>query len=187
MGSAAMDGRRASGASGWASAAALFCLYIVWGSTYLGIKWAVEGFPPMFVAAVRALVAGALIYGVARARGAARPTPKQWRAAAIIGGMLLLGGNGLVETALQWVTSSVCALMVAFLPVWMVVLDRANPARRAAATWVGVALGIAGVTLLVAPRLMALIAHSEGAGTTAAAGHSPALQALGMAMLVCSS
>lgn len=167
------------GAPVWLVGAALVCLYVVWGSTYLGIKWAVEGFPPLFLAGVRSLIAGGLIYGVARARGAERPTRAQWRAAAVIGGLLLLGGNGAVTVASQWVPSSVCALIVAALPVWMVVLDRRGP-RASVVTWTGVVVGLAGVALLIGPRVVEAVrggAWSNGGGA----------QALGMTLLVGSS
>jgi drug/metabolite transporter (DMT)-like permease len=133
----------------------------------------------MFVAAVRALVSGALIYGVARARGAERPARGQWRSAAIVGVLLLLGGNGLVTTATQWVASSVCALIVAMLPVWMVVLDRASPARRSRLTWIGVAMGMGGVSLLIGPRAM----EAWRGGT----GHESVMRLVGMGLLLCSS
>jgi drug/metabolite transporter (DMT)-like permease len=162
----------------WLIAAAMTCLYLVWGSTYLAMKWAVGGYPPLIVAAIRALVAGALIYTLARLRGAPRPTAAQWRVAAIVGALLLLGSNGMVTVASQWCPSSVSALIVAILPVWIVVLDRTNPARRSWVTWAGVIMGLAGVALLVGPRAAAALRSGQ---------HSGAMEAVGMGLLLFAS
>lgn len=125
-------------------------VYLVWGSTYLAIRFAVETMPPLLMAGVRFLVAGALLYGWARTRGAPRPTAAQWKAATVAGGLLLLGGNGAVVVAEQWIPSGLAALLVAAVPLWLVLLDAGwgsgrRPTPRVTA---GLATGFAGVVLL---------------------------------------
>lgn len=137
-------------------------LYLVWGSTYLAIRFAIETLPPLLMASVRFLVAGALLYAWARSRGAPRPTRAQWRAAAIVGGLLFVGGNGAVVVSEQWVPSGLVALVVASVPLWMVVVDwlwgsRARPGLQVT---VGLLAGFGGV---------AFLAGSPGAG--AGGGH----------------
>lgn len=134
-------------------ALALCAVYIIWGSTYLAIRFAVETLPPFLMAGTRFLVAGALLYGWRRAAGFARPTPRQWRVATVVGGLMLLGGNGGVVWAEQWVESGTAALMVATVPLWMVVMDRVRPGGPAPrpAVWVGIAVGLVGVALLFGP------------------------------------
>src|ERR1051325_8499255 len=78
---------------------AFAAVYIIWGSTYLAIRYAVETLPPLLFAGSRFMIAGLMLYGWARLRGAARPQPANWRTALIIGGLLLLGGNGAVVLA----------------------------------------------------------------------------------------
>jgi drug/metabolite transporter (DMT)-like permease len=142
--------------------AALAIVYVVWGSTYLAIKVGLASFPPMLMASVRFLAAGAALYGwVAwrdRRRGAAaRPTRRQWLAATIAGIMMLVGGNGAVTWAEQHVDSGIAALLVATVPLWMTVLAwwrHGDRLRRPAV--VGLLVGFAGVGLLVRP---------SGAGT----------------------
>ncbi len=125
-------------------------VYVIWGSTYLGILWAIETMPPLLMASVRFLTAGAVLYGWSAARGAPRPTGAQWRVAAVAGTLMLAGGNGAVVVAEQWVPSGLTALLVASVPLWLVVLDalfgsRTRPSRRAQA---GLLAGFAGVALL---------------------------------------
>ncbi len=131
--------------------AAFAAVYVVWGSTYLAIRFAIETLPPLLMASVRFLLAGTLMYAWARARGAAHPTRAQWRAAAVVGGLLFVGGNGAVVLAEQWVPSGLVALLVAVVPLWMVLLDwlwgsRTSPGPRAL---VGLGAGFMGVALLV--------------------------------------
>lgn len=134
-------------------ALALATIYLLWGSTYLAIRYAVHEIPPFLMAGMRFLSAGILLYGWARWRGAERPTLAQWRSAAIVGGLLLLGGNGLVVFAEQTVDSGMAALMVSTTALWMVLLAwlwqrGAAPGPRVIA---GLLLGLAGVALLVRP------------------------------------
>jgi len=109
--------------------------------------------PPFLMAGVRFVIAGVLLYGWARLRGAERPTRRMWAAAAIVGSLLLLGGNGAVVWAEQLVPSGVAALLVAIVPCWMVLIDWLRPGgtRPTTAVVVGVLLGLAGLALFVGP------------------------------------
>jgi drug/metabolite transporter (DMT)-like permease len=131
--------------------AAFIALYTVWGSTYLAIRVAVETLPPFLMAGVRFLIAGALLYAFMRLRGDARPTLQHWKNSAISGILLLLGGNGLVVWAEQYVTSGLAALIIAIVPLWIALLDWARPQgeRPSAKNMLGIAIGFAGVILLV--------------------------------------
>ena len=133
--------------------AAFAALYIIWGSTYLAIRFAVETMPPFTMAGGRFLVAGALLFAWSRARGAAPLTRPQWKTAAIAGVLLLLGGNGLVSWAEQRVPSGIAALIVASTPMWMALIDWARPGglRPRPAVWAGLGLGLAGIAVLVGP------------------------------------
>lgn len=131
--------------------AAFTAIYVVWGSTYLAIRFAIESIPPLSMASVRFLVAGLLFFAWATVRGVARPTRMHWRDAAIAGGLMLGGGNGAVVVAEQWVPSGLTAVMIACVPLWMVVFDAAfgsktRPSGRAQA---GLLIGFLGVILLV--------------------------------------
>ena len=106
---------------------ALLAIYIVWGSTYLAIRFAVETMPPYFMAGTRFLVSGLILYIWRRLAGDPAPTPRQWRSAIIVGLLLLLGGNGLVSWAEQHVASGVAALIVASIPLWVALIDGLRP------------------------------------------------------------
>ncbi|MBA3685946.1 MAG: drug/metabolite exporter YedA [Planctomycetes bacterium] len=139
-----------AGASRAALTAAFATLYVVWGSTYLGMAIAIETIPPFLMAGARFLTAGGLLYLWLRMRGVRPPTPEQWRTSLAVGAMLLLCGNGLVVWAQQWVPSGVAALIIASTPLWMVCLPwlaRRAP-RPAPLALVGIAIGMAGVVLL---------------------------------------
>src|ERR1043165_2442585 len=150
-------------------ALAMFSLYFFWGSTYLAIRWAVQGYPPFFMAAIRNLAAGLIVYAFVRARGAPRPAIGEWKSTAIVGAMLLLGGNGLVTFASKYLPSGLVAVLVAMLPLWMVLLDRPRGAdgRRAGINPVvlaGVIIGFCGVALLIAPKIVDAIRHLGESG-----------------------
>jgi len=135
---------------------ALLAVYIVWGSTYLAIRLAIETLPPFLMAGVRFVIAGVVLYAWARWRGASRPTRSHWLAAAIVGGLMLLGGNGGVTWAEQRVPSGLTAVLIATVPLWIALLEwlqgGARPTARAA---VGLMMGLAGIALLVSPGELA--------------------------------
>jgi drug/metabolite transporter (DMT)-like permease len=137
-------------------------IYIIWGSTYLGIKVAVETLPPFLMAASRFLVAGGLVAGFIAVTRGFRPTRRQWMDNAIVGALLVLGGNGMVAWAEQKVPSGIATLIVSLGPVFIVLLDWAVHAFGADktrgtkpgwATFAGLALGITGLALLVGPSV----------------------------------
>jgi drug/metabolite transporter (DMT)-like permease len=130
---------------------ALIALYIVWGSTYLAIRFAVETIPPFLMAGSRFLVSGLILYIWRRLAGDPAPTPRQWRSAVIVGLLLLLGGNGVVSWAEQHVPSGIAALMVASIPLWIAVIDAIRP-RGLKPDWkvaLGLLIGFGGIALLV--------------------------------------
>ena len=132
--------------------AAFAAVYIVWGSTYLAIRFAVETLPPLLMAGSRFVISGALLLAWAMAkRNAAWPSRSDWRTGLIGGSLLLVGGNGLVVWAEQRVPSGITALLVAVVPVWMVLLDWMRPhgRRPPALVFLGLALGLGGLALLV--------------------------------------
>lgn len=142
--------------------AAFAAIYLVWGSTYLAIRVAVETLPPFLMAATRFAVSGALLYGFLWFTKRIKPTARQWRDNAIVGGFLMLGGNGLVCWAEQTVPSGIATLIVSIGPLVVVLLDWAvlvwgkdekRGARPSLATFTGLALGFVGLVLLVGPSL----------------------------------
>ena len=134
--------------------AAFATVYIVWGSTYLAIRVAVETLPPFVMAAWRFVIAGAALYFFLRLRGEPRPSRLHCRNAAVSGFMLLVAGNGLVVWAEQTVPSGLTALMVSIVPVWFVLIDWLRPSgsRPHIRTVAGVIVGFAGMILLVTGR-----------------------------------
>jgi drug/metabolite transporter (DMT)-like permease len=132
---------------------AFTAIYLIWGSTYLGIRVAVETMPPFLMAGARFLIAGAVLFAYLRLRGAPRPTRTQWRANAVIGTFLLLGGNGLVVWAEQVIPSGVTALLIGVGPLFIVLTEWAWPggSRPTAVTMAALILGFIGVTWLAAP------------------------------------
>lgn len=137
----------------WRIVLAFAAVYLIWGSTYLAIHFAIETIPPYLMGGMRFLIAGGLLYGVLRWRGVKPPSGRQWRAALIVGGLLLFGGNGGVMLAEQFVPSSLAALIIATVPLWMVLLnwrwgDRARPNFGMA---IGLGLGLLGIVLIAAP------------------------------------
>lgn len=136
---------------------AFTAVYLIWGSTYLGIRYAIETIPMFLFAGTRFLIAGAVLYLWARMRGAARPDWSNWRAATIIGALLLLGGNGLVVMAERSVPSGLTALSLATEPLMIVLLNWARPGggRPSGRVSLGLALGLIGMLLLVGPANIA--------------------------------
>lgn len=132
---------------------ALITLYIIWGSTYLGIKIAVETIPPFLHAGIRFLVSGIILVIWQRAIGSAMPTKKQWRSTFIIGSLLLIGGNGLVSWAEQTIPSGIAALIVGSVPMFLVIMEafRPNGVKPTWQTIFGLVIGFVGVFILVGP------------------------------------
>jgi len=130
-------------------AMALAAVYLIWGSTYLAIRYALEGgFPPFLLGGVRFLIAGGLMYGVLRWRGAAAPTRVQWLNAAAMGVLLLLLGNGMVNLAEQTVSSGMAAVAVASAPLWMGIFAAMRGQQPSRMEWVGLGIGFLGVLWL---------------------------------------
>ncbi len=135
---------------------ALLALYIVWGSTYLAIRFAVETIPPFMSAGLRFLVSGAILLIWRRAAGDSRPTLRQWRSTAIVGTFLLLGGNGLVSFAERVVPSGVAALIIGSMPLWMVGIEAVRPGgvRPNWQAVLGLLVGFGGIFLLTGPSAL---------------------------------
>ena len=155
-------GRPASMSHGLRLAAAFGAVYLIWGSTYLGIRLAIDTIPPLTMAGVRFVIAGTLMYGWMRWRGARqrlpgqrlpRPSAVHWRSALILGGLMLLGGNGGVTWAEQRVPTGLVALLIGTVPLWMALLEalRRGGTRPAGRTVLGLVLGFGGVAWLVGP------------------------------------
>ena len=132
---------------------ALGTVYILWGSTYLGIKYAIETIPPLMMGSLRFIAAGGVLYLLAIRTGDRRRDPigtRQWMAALVIGGALLVGGNGGVILAEQYAPTGVVALLVATAPLWMAIIDRVVFGRRLPAlVIVGLLIGFGGVAFLI--------------------------------------
>lgn len=129
---------------------AFACIYLIWGSTFLAIRWAVEVLPPFLMSGSRAVVAGGVLYLWERWRGEPRPALRHWRSAAFSGALLFVGCHGLLGWAERFVASGIAALFLATIPVWMVLLQ-ARARRPRARMIAGIVLGFAGVALLVIP------------------------------------
>jgi drug/metabolite transporter (DMT)-like permease len=128
-------------------------IYLIWGSTYLGIRYAVETIPPLLMMGIRHSVGGVLVYAWARRTGAPAPEWRQWRFAAVAGALLFLGGHGLLAWAEQRVPSGLAALLCATLPLWTVLLAYVDGTERRLGlkAWAGILLGFAGVAVLIGP------------------------------------
>ena len=149
-------------------------VYVVWGSTYLAIRVAVDTMPPLLMGAARFTAAGLLLYAVARARGADSVrtlTRAQLASCWLVGSLLAAGGNGVVNVAEQYIPSSLAALVIASVPLWVVVMRRATGDRVPRLTLASVAVGFCGVALLLLP----------GGGTH---GHG---NTLGFVLVVCAA
>jgi drug/metabolite transporter (DMT)-like permease len=153
----------------------LLVLYFVWGSTYLGIAYAVETIPPFLMAAIRFALAGLVLitWSIARSRGEfVPPSRREWRDSAIVGAMLLGGGMGMVAWGEQTIPSGIAALIIALMPVWVAVMGRVFLGERLPGIAIaGIVIGFVGVGILVAPTI---------------AGESGALNPLGLVALLIS-
>lgn len=140
---------------------ALFILYIAWGTTYLAIRYAVETIPPFFVAGVRFLLAGLVLYLWRRLAGDPAPSLRLWRSASISGILLLVGGIGGLTLAEQVVPSGMAALIVAATPLWVILIEAVRPGgqRPSLRTLSGVLIGLVGIFLLLGSH-QAEISHA---------------------------
>lgn len=159
--------------SRWSVLAALAAIYLIWGSTYLAIRWAVETIPPFLMAGTRFFIAGALLYAWMRLRGAPKPEPFHWVGATIVGGCLLLGGNG----GVVWVEkggfpSGLTALMIATVPLWMALLQWLRGIRMGGRVAVGLLLGFVGIVLLIGPGELAIGGRVDPVGAIVLIGAS---------------
>ncbi|HWH07671.1 MAG TPA: EamA family transporter [Candidatus Thermoplasmatota archaeon] len=151
--------------------AAFLAVYVIWGSTYLAIRWAIDTMPPLLMAGARWVLAGGLLLAWRLAVTRERPTWAHLRTGAVVGTLLIFGGNGLVSVAEQWVPSGVTALLIAIVPLWIAVFEWLGPARvrPAPRVLVGIALGLAGVALLVGPAALLALGGAGTAGLVGAA------------------
>lgn len=127
---------------------ALASIYIIWGSTYLAMRYGLESFPPFLMSSIRFTITGALLYLFLRRRGVPAPTRLQWRSTMITGLLLLCIGNGAVAFAEQWVASGLAALAVAAVPIWASLFAGLMGRWPNRLEWAGLGVGLAGVALL---------------------------------------
>jgi len=134
---------------------AFAALYLIWGSTYLGIRFAIETIPPFLMAGTRFLIAGIIMYGIAWSQGIGKSSWANWRTSLIIGACLLLGGNGGVTISEKYIDSGLAAVIVAIVPIYIVVLGWATgtAARPTPIVWLGLAGGFIGVGVLLGPAV----------------------------------
>jgi drug/metabolite transporter (DMT)-like permease len=136
-------------------------VYVIWGSTYLAIRIAIETLPPLLMAGTRFLIAGAALYVGSRMRGAEPSTRVHWRSTAIVGALLFLGGNGALVLGEKRVPSGLAALLLSVIPLWMVLLGSTEHkgVKLGPRVLTGLLLGLAGITLLVGPS--ELLGHGQ--------------------------
>ena len=127
---------------------AILALYIIWGSTYLGIRIAIESIPPLLMMGIRFIVAGGILYLLLRMRGVPNPSRSQWLGSTAVGILLIGGGMGGVATAEQWVPSSVAAVCIATSPLWISLFAGLWGRWPVRFEWLGLGLGFVGVVLL---------------------------------------
>jgi drug/metabolite transporter (DMT)-like permease len=130
-------------------------VYLIWGTTYLAIRYAVESIPPLLMMAMRHTIAGSLVYAWTRMRGVPAPTLREWKFPVIIGTILFLGGHGSLAWAEQKVPSGVAALLVATLPMWILLIARTTRTEEkfSPRALTGVVLGFFGVMVLFGPDI----------------------------------
>jgi drug/metabolite transporter (DMT)-like permease len=149
---------------------AFAALYLIWGSTYLGILFAIQSIPPFLMAGARFLLAGLIMFAIARTQGPLRSTWAEWRTSIIVGACLLLGGNGGVTISEKFIESGLASLIVATVPIYITLLGWlfGMTPRPAPIVWAGLAGGFLGVAILLGPALR----FSSGGGTHPAIGMS---------------
>ncbi len=163
---------RAAAEPTWRIALAFAVIYLVWGTTYFVVGQVVHAWPPLLMTAGRFVVAGSILYLLRRAQGAGKPTKANWLAALWISALLLLGGYGTTSWAQQHVPSGLTALIVAITPLTMVLIEWLRPRgnRPAPAVFVGLALGFAGMILLIGPARLDAAREAGLLPTLACAG-----------------
>lgn len=131
--------------------AAFAAIYVIWGSTYLAIRYAIQTLPPLWMATARFLAGGCVLYVLSRFRGAPGATAKGWKHAAALGFMLILCGNGAVAVAEQWVPSGLTAVIVSTVSVWLAIFSWLRPGGKRPTLQVslGIILGLIGVVMLI--------------------------------------
>jgi drug/metabolite transporter (DMT)-like permease len=134
---------------------AFAALYLIWGSTYLGIRFAIETIPPFLMAGTRFLLAGLIMYAIAWSQGMVKSSWANWRTSLIIGACLLLGGNGGVTISEKYIDSGLAAVIVAIVPIYIVVLGWVSgmAPRPTPIVWLGLVGGFVGVGILLGPSL----------------------------------
>jgi drug/metabolite transporter (DMT)-like permease len=134
---------------------AFVALYLVWGSTYLGIRFAIETIPPFLMAGARFLLAGIIMFAIAWSQGTYKSTWANWRVSLVVGACLLLAGNGGVTISEQYIDTGLAALIVAIVPIYIVILGWATgmAPRPAPIIWLGLIGGFVGVGILLGPAL----------------------------------
>jgi drug/metabolite transporter (DMT)-like permease len=150
--------------------AAFAALYLIWGSTYLGILFAIQSIPPFLMAGARFLFAGLIMFAIARTQGPLRSTSAEWRTSLIVGACLLLGGNGGVTLSEKFIESGLASLIVATVPIYITLLGWlfGMTPRPAPLIWLGLTGGFLGVAVLLGPALRL----SSGSGSHPATGMS---------------
>ena len=135
--------------------AAFAAIYLIWGTTFLAIRVAVETIPPFLMAGLRFFLAGAAMFVFLLSRGERIPAARHWRTALITGGLMLLGGIGLISYAEQRIPSGLAGLMAAFIPIWITSFEWLifRGKRPGAQTLIGLAVGFGGAILLFAPSV----------------------------------
>lgn len=130
-------------------------LYLIWGSTYLGILFAIQSIPPFLMAGARFFIAGVIMFAIARTQEPLRSTWAEWRTALIVGALLLLGGNGGVTVSEKFIETGLASLIVATVPIYITLLGWLSgmTQRPHGIVWVGLAGGFLGVGLLLGPAL----------------------------------
>lgn len=128
--------------------AALACTYFIWGSTYLAVRFAIESFPPFLMVGWRSLVAGVLLYILLWLSGSPHPKPKEWFGAGIVGILLMSVASSTVTHVQLTVSSSVAALSIATVPIWMAVFSSLWGHKITTREWLGIAIGFVGIALL---------------------------------------
>lgn len=134
--------------------AAFAAVYLVWGSTYLGMRLAIDSIPPLIMAGSRFMLAGGILYAFMRLRGAGKPEPFHWRSSFITGGLLLMVGNGGICWVQQTVPTGITALVVASVPLWIMLVDWLRPGglRPTSRVVMGLVIGMAGVAVIILGR-----------------------------------